>query len=169
MLHVGQGFLSGSSTSKDEALLDCLQNIKYELRAIHAKLDSVDRASQNNEQRLELIDGLLRSHRPEDKRSQPPTVQNLSLPCRTAVVALCSLALLSRRLRRALRRLPVGVLLLLQAAAASAIIALRGLDAICVRNVAEEQTRRRHRAAACKLLVGSSIAIPLKGVAHMLN
>lgn len=154
-----------SGTPADE-LSHCLQNINHELRAIHRKLDSVERSAKNNEQRLETIDSLLRTQQPavhpSDEDQQPQSMRNLRM---TAVVALCGLLLLSRRARRTLRSLPITLLLLLQTTAASTILALKGLDLVW----GEEQMRERRRELAQRLLVASGVALPLKGFAHLLN
>ena len=81
------------------------------------------------------------------------------------------LALLSRRTRRFLRWLPCSWLVLIQVASASALVTYRGLDALALltggSRVEAGKSFARYRGLTYALLLGSSLAVPAKGIAHL--
>jgi hypothetical protein len=163
----------------EQELLYSLREMRTEIPLMRGALESIDRRTSNNAARLEALDALIRE-RDRVVQQPPARVQTPPTPWRQdrVVIASCCLAALlafSSRVRRALRKLPLSVVLLAQGSAASALLVYRALDTMeellsntRAASVHAKTQRENKRLLAYGILLLSTIATPAKGVCHLL-
>lgn len=166
--------LAPPTSAASDTTADALWCILDELRALRSQVSTLERSSSNSEQRLEIIEQLLRRRRNERQEQQPqqhqPTPRSWELHQRAIVALVCAVALVvhSRRMKTLLVRIPFTSLLLLQIFSGATLAAFRSLDvvntALTGSDASDIQKLRRRLAYA--LLLGSAVAVPAKGVAH---
>lgn len=179
---------ASASTIDPRLILHALQSIQSDVSGMRTTLDSVDRQTSNNTQRLAAIEVLLRANSTTPAVSPATNSQSTAqyiaaTLCRrecAAAAGVVSLLMLSPRLRRlllgGLHSTPVALLVAAQLCSGSALLAYRGhelVDSLLLgsgmSHTAEERERAARRRQLCYLLLlATSAALPAKGVAHML-
>lgn len=176
---------SGASQSTVDAqlVLDALRHIQADVGSMKASIENVERTGQNNANRLETIDALLRARaaaksRPEMETAlaHSPAPQACDLTAAAAAAVAFSL-LISPRVRklllRGLKSLPLSLVALAQLSSGMALLVYRGYDALdrLVGSDSESEDRERvarRRALVYAVLLLSVASVPAKGVAHAL-
>lgn len=176
---------ASQSTVDAQLVLDALRHIQADVGSMKASIENVERTGQNNANRLETIDALLRARaaaksRPEMETAlaHSPAVPPQACDLTTAAAAAVAFSLLiSPRVRklllRGLKSLPLSLVALAQLSSGMALLVYRGYDALdrLVGSDSESEDRERvarRRALVYAVLLLSVASVPAKGVAHAL-
>ena len=161
-------------------VLEALRTIQTDVSSMKQTMASVERTGLNNAQQLEALDTLLRARvtaAPPTTPANPP--EKSLVPTRALAIAIISVLLLSRRLRRlflrGLHMLPLSLVAITQLTCSSALLTYRGYDVLDrvlgsgLEGGSEARERiARRRALAYSLLLASVAVVPAKGLARAL-